>query len=210
MVSIQPITNRRRRPVAKASGRHSFQLDQVYCIDETGGNWITERGEDDIYLGGVAISTTGATKIPYFKVGGFDDRDKKTYRPSRQFTAFSQSVPSAVILVLVEKDSGKQMQGFLDDLVKQNQTMLVKAANQAKKNVGAGAGESDLESEIWAMVIKEGLKLAKDVFVSWYKSARKDDIFEPKLVAYSRSSAVRVVRFKGHDATYDISYHWAS
>lgn len=193
--------------ISQANGKHGLYLEQVYCIDETGGNWVTERGADDIYLGGVSLGINGASKIPYFKVGGFDDRDKKIYNPSKLFAPFDQGGASAVIFVLVERDSGDQMEGFLNDLVKQNQTLFSQVMHRIKgAHNFTQDQEDDLKKQILIEVAKEAAKLIKN----WIVASRKDDIFEPQIVQYSSSTAVQTVRFTGHNATYDISYRWSN
>ena len=207
MVSIFPS----RPAIAKASSKHRLVIEKVHCIDETGGNWFTERGKDDIYLGGVSLSLNGVEKISYFKVGGFDDGDKRTYRPAKEFATFDQGGNSAVIMVLVEKDAGKQMQSVLDDLVKENQNALNQSIRQFQNKPGFDLGNpdsGDVGSQIWSMLIREAILLTRDALIKWYKKALRDEIFRPQTIFYSSSSAVKKMRFTGYKGTYDVYYRW--
>lgn len=201
------------RAIAKAKGKHRLVIEQVHCIDETGGNWFAERGEDDIYLGGVSLSLKGVEKIPYFKVGGFDDGDKRTYKPAREFASFNQGGRSAVTLVLVEKDAGKQMESVLNDLVKENQSALSQSIRQFQNDPTFDPSDpdsGDISSQIWAALIREAILLAKDALVKWYEKALRDEIFQPQTVFYSSSSITQKIRFTGYKGTYDIYYRWTA
>lgn len=207
-----------------AANQLELRIHNVKCIDETGGNRVTEWGSDDIYLGGTAVLMKGpiptVVKIPYFKVGQFDDGDRKTYSPPKPFTEFSLrnsgSFPRnyAVSLVLVEKDSGDQMNEFLNDLAEKQQEAIIKTYRKA-----AASGQEPETEEFWDMVWKEAKDIAKEMLMEWWRSVRKDDIFEPgdasiKVTSVNQTwngkpnSPVSKLTYKGHNAHYEIAYDW--
>lgn len=207
MVSIIPS----RRAVAKASGRHRLVIEKVYCVDETGGNWFAERGKDDIYLGGVSLSLNGVEKIPYYKVGQFNDGDNRTYEPAREFASFDQGGNSAVVMVLVEKDAGKQMQSVLDDLVKENELARTQSIRQFQNEPGFDWDDlegGDLSSQIWSALMKEAIALTKKALIKWYKKSLRDEVFQPKTIFYSNSSGRQKMYFTGYKGTYVVYYRW--
>lgn len=201
-----------------------LRVHNVKCIDETGGSRVTEWGSDDIYLGGTAVvlkyPIPSVVQVPYFKVGQFDDDDRKTYDPPKTFSTFdlrkSSSFPRnyAVSLVLVERDSGDQMNEFLNALAEKQQEAVVKAYQLAKSK-----GQEAETEEFWNFVWDEAKNIVKELLLDWWRSVRKDDIFEPgnATIAIASlnhnwngkpNSPVSKLTYKGHNATYEVSYDW--
>lgn len=196
----------------------ALRIHRVKCVDETGGNRFTELGEDDIYLGATMTDMAARTvaQVPYFKVGGFDDGDVKTYSPPRQILAFNlldgRPFPRGygATLVLVERDSGDQMGPFLEELATREREQLRGSFSAFKKarsrEPSADEGES-LWREAWEQLVKPALK-------EWWRSVQKDDIFEPIAVSIRVASAGSIsgppttITYKGHNATYQITYDW--
>jgi hypothetical protein len=195
-----------------------LRIHRVKCVDETGGNRFTELGEDDIYLGATMTDMAARTvaQVPYFKVGGFDDGDVKIYNPPRQILAFNltdgRPLPRGfgASLVLVERDSGDQMGPFLEELAAREREQLRSAFSAFKRSnnrePSADEGES-IWREAWESFVKPALK-------EWWRSVQKDDIFEPIAVSLQLSSLRQIgapastITYKGHSATYTISYDW--
>ena len=93
----------------------SLRVHSVKCIDETNGAWAERFGNDEIWLGGYTISSTGDTQpiAPSEVYAGFDDGDVKVFEPPRVFhtftpalVGFSFSLHSPVILLLLTFSAG--------------------------------------------------------------------------------------------------------
>ncbi len=196
----------------------SLRVREVKCVDETGGNRFTEIGKDDIYLAAVTLdSQYRVRKIPPFKVGGFDDGDKKTYSPPKAVASFdlpNDRFPHNVLvnLVLIEKDSGNQIDPFLDKLAAKTKAAADDARAKAKAKadaVGGTAKADDGDSGIWKAVVEVLVVVGKEIF----KEIRKDDIFPPVPIRGTFTSPKvdgreYVATFKGHDGHYRVTYDW--
>jgi hypothetical protein len=196
----------------------ALRVHRVKCVDETGGNRFTELGEDDIYLGATMtdLAARTVTQAPYFKVGGFDDGDVKTYNPPRQILAFSlidgRPFPRgfSASLVLVERDSGDQMGPFLEELARKEREQL-RAAFTAFKRAQNREPTAEEGESIWREAWDE---LVKPALMEWWRSVQKDDIFEPIAVSIQLAAARQIadrpttITYKGHSATYEVTYDW--
>lgn len=153
-----------------------FKINKVQCLDETGG--IFELGMDDIYLAAVTVDARNKEVglVPAFKVGKFNDGMDKTYNPPHDLVTFpnlSEGVfPKGfmVFLVLIEKDSGNEIEPFLQSLVEQ-----AKAQINAPKLAAVGV------DDVVMVLIKELAEFLKEK----YMESRKDDIFSPETVKIS-------------------------
>jgi hypothetical protein len=201
-----------------AFNKLALRIHRVKCIDETGGNRFTELGEDDIYLGATMTDLAARTvaQVPYFKVGGFDDGDVKAYSPPRQILAFALNDGRAfprgygASLVLVERDSGDQMGPFLEELARREREQL-RASFAAFKRAQNREPSAEEGESLWREAWEE---LVRPALMEWWRSVQKDDIFEPIAVSLQVASASRIsgplstITYKGHSATYEITYDW--
>jgi len=157
------------------SEKLTFRIHKVRCTDETGGKFQEKFGKDDIFLAAVAIGADKSVKIiPAFHVGQFDDKTEKRFSPPRPLVEFDLSngrsfpKPYMVKLVLIERDSGKNIKPFLDNLAKETKVVMKKA--------DALAGGQEEESSEW---LKTLIEIGKAITTELVKEARKDDIFPP-------------------------------
>jgi hypothetical protein len=186
-------------------------LHEVKAIDETGGNWWTERGSDEIYLGATTVDESGDTEqISAFKVGDFDDGDVKTFSPPKLFASFDLREGTEypkdyfVTLVLAEKDQGG-LPDFINELF-----------NQIKAKITEYLQSKGPKGLIIALAINYVLGKAFE----WFKDIWEDDIFPPNTVTVGiKASTYRfdggttespeaIATFKAHDGTYTVTYSW--
>lgn len=206
-----------------------LRLHEVKCIDETNPEW---PGSDEIGLGGVAVSDTGATtQISEFMVGtNFDDGDRKRYSPARNFYTFSLNnvtypADFMVAIAMAEKDSGG-LSGFIRDLweaIKDHVGAVLAAVGAAAgAAIGAGVGGTlgtAIGGPLGTIIgIVAGAILG--ALVGWLISVLQDDIFRPQSVALrlptpdatfsggSLSSPQHSVTFNDHGGTYRVYYSW--
>ncbi|QLQ30464.1 MAG: hypothetical protein HZT40_01250 [Candidatus Thiothrix singaporensis] len=65
----------------------NLNIHKVVCVDEIGGEWEEKFGNDEIYLGGVTISSSNIGKVDPFEIyADFDDGEVQEYNPPRVFT----------------------------------------------------------------------------------------------------------------------------
>lgn len=211
-----------QQPIAAAAlglpatvSRLELRLHQVKCIDETNGLFGSERGEDEIKLGGTSVDETGDTKkIAAFLVSSdFDDGDRKVYTPPRQFTWFNlkegRGFPKTyhVTFVLAEADMGG-IGDFLNGLLQKLQSMIEEAL---APDVGIKVA-NDAIAKVVHFVVDRIFGLIRNVW--------SDDLFEPvtasvhiaslnqRFAGGKTDSPEFVARFKGHGGEYVLVYDW--
>jgi hypothetical protein len=127
-------------PEAVTWDKISLQFIRIACIDETNGWFDTEKGSDEISVGGAVLDSDGNTSAvaPVDLGGSWDDRDVRDLVPARSITGYSmrggRTFPRTlfVTLVLVERD-GSGMQDIIDKVV-------AKIAEEAKTSLAALLG----------------------------------------------------------------------
>jgi hypothetical protein len=198
-----------------------LRLRELHAQDETNTGW-TEWGSDDMYLGAVALELRGPQQKPTvhrivpFKVGVFDDGDRKRYQPPRLFdnygfgpNVFPKNI--AVTFVLAEVDEGDTLNGFFAELHEQ----MEEQEQKIKADIAAGGAPTSEgeESSFWAEALETAVKIGNFVYEQW----KGDEIFEPQVVTFSldsdahrwdgsRTSPPQEVRFRGHGGTYVLTY----
>jgi len=201
----------------------SLRVHRVKCVDETGG-WLAEKvGNDEIYLGGFAVTNQNGDTVkiaPVSIYGGFDDGDVKVFNPPKVFHTIN--IPAsggwpktfAVGLVLIEKDAGgmvgavTQIANFFEEKLKEK---LAQSAVAGAVPILAG------------VLLKQAIIAIAPAVLSYVKSAIfaafSDEIFTPNLVtvdipsanftwAGSMDSAEKTVEFRDHSGTYQLTYDW--
>lgn len=203
---------------------YKLRLRELYAKDET-NTAGTEWGSDDMYVGGAGIELRGPSlkptvhKINPFKVGSFDDGDRKKYQPARELADFglgSGVFPKHITftLFIAERDRGADLNKFYEDLCKE---MDNKAAS-IKADIASGAmpaGEQD-KKNYWI----EAAKVIVDFSIQVYKTWKGDEMFVPQVVNIiipnesfrwngSDTSREEVLDFKGHGGHYILKYDWS-
>ena len=199
-----------------------LRLHELFAQDETNTGW-TEWGSDDMYLGGVALELRGPDKkptvhkMPFFKIGTFDDNDRETFDPPRTFdnygfgpNVFPKDV--AVTFILAEKDEGNTMNKVLDELHEriEDEAAQIKA-DQADD--GKGEGEGGNGGIPWGAVVAAVTKAIDAVYDKW----KGDEVFEPQQLEFSMesedhrwngnpTSPVETIDFRGHGGHYTLKY----
>jgi len=198
-----------------------LRIRELFAKDET-NTLGTEFGSDDMYLGAVALEQRGTAKhtvqlLPFKtlgEIGEFNDGDRKTYTPPKMLfnfgfgkTVFPKNI--AITYILVEKDSGKTMKPFLNDIhqaVKTKADQLLLAGKQDE------AGGEDID---WVEVAKTVKKVVEKVYDKW----APDEIFTPQVVSFSINAASHrwngkptspenQINFKAHGGHYILKYDW--
>jgi hypothetical protein len=165
-----------------------------------------------------AAGTT--TKIPEFKLGTFDDKEKKVFTPPRRLALFNLNAGKgfpkshAVTLVLAEKDQG----GTLSKVVAGLQD---KVEDQVKKHLGAAVGAAIGATGGPAGIAVGALagEAATQAFGA-LKNIVGDEVFPPKTVNIAINSLEHrfqggatdspeaVLVFKAHKGTYRLVCDW--
>ena len=202
------------RVVSPPITRLDFRLREVRAVDETGGNFITEIGADDIALSGTSVDETGDVhKIPRRFIGEFNDGDVRRYRQPLLFTDFNVREggdvwPKSyfVTLVLAEEDNGG-LPDFINELYEK---IKGKIASTLASIGGAIFGP-----------IGAAIGYVVGQIIDWILDWWNDDIFPPRTVwariggpharfsGGQRVSDPRLARFSGHDGLYHLTYDWA-
>jgi hypothetical protein len=198
----------------------SLQFVRVACLDETNGFLGTEKGSDEISIGGAALDSDGNTSaIAPIDLGGqWDDDDVRDLVPATSVTGYSmrggRTFPRAlfVTLVLVERD-GSGMQDIIDKIV-------AKVAEEAKTSLTAllAAAAGGAAGGPVGALIGLAVGYAIDRIVDKITRAWEDDVFIPQTVradipsrqamfAGRRTSPSAVVRFRG-PGEYACRYQW--
>lgn len=200
------------------SKRLGLRIHKVRCVDETNPEWL---GDDEIALGGTTVDETGdAKKVAEFGVrNDFDDGEQKVYAPPREFVWFNLSEgdkwPKSyfVTLVLAEKDMGG-LADFLNKLLDKVKGEVVSALSAA---LGAAIGASG--GPVGAIIGAVVGWVVGQVF-EWLKAWWSDDVFSPRTVSLSLSSAnatfaggakdspESTLTYKGFGGTYTVTYDW--
>lgn len=181
--------------------RLQLQLQRVVCIDETNGLFGSERGNDEIELGGVALDgTTNIGKVGPFGLGDFNDGTRRDFprKPMFDFQV-GGTFPRAfyATLIMVEADNGNfndTVNAIIDKLAKESIEALTAAIGGA---IGGALGPAG-----FLVGIIVGYVVGK-VF-NFLKAAWEDDPFRPKTIEVIIPSAdatiaqpSRVVKFNG-------------
>jgi hypothetical protein len=201
-----------------------LRIHKVQCIDETGGGWGGEWGDDEIYLGGSTVDETGDVgKVAQFKVGDFNDGTVKTYSAPKRFAAFGLREGSEwpkqyfATMVLAEKDAGG-FSDFIDNLVRKVKDELITYLSAAGATLGALAGGGAPGALAGALLgALAGFVINKifDALRAWWG----DDIFRPITVwtsipslsarwAGKTDSPQGRVTWRGHNGEYRLWYDW--
>lgn len=199
-----------------------LRIRELFALDET-NTAGTEFGSDDMYLGAVALERRGTAKhtvqlLPFKtlgEIGEFDDGDRKRYNPPKMLFnfGFGKAVfpkDIVVIFVLVEKDSGKTMGPFLDEVHQTVKTKADQLLAAAKQDDPTGAGGMD-----WVLIAKAVWEAAQFVYREW----SPDEIFEPQRVTLSiqseshrwngkATSPELTLNFKDHGGHYVLKHDW--
>jgi len=199
-----------------------LRIRELFALDET-NTAGTEFGSDDMYLGAVALERRGTAKhtvqlLPFKtlgEIGEFDDGDRKQYNPPRMLfnfgfgkTVFPKDI--VVIFVLVEKDSGKTMGPFLNEVHQAVKTTADQLLAAAKQDDASAAGGMD-----WVLIAKAVWEAAQFVYREW----SPDEIFEPQRAVLSihseshrwngkATSPELALGFKDHGGHYVLKYDW--
>ena len=213
----------------KAIKSVELKLHRVKCVDETGSNWFTERGSDEINMGGVTLDNKEIiSQIKEFKVGNFDDGTNKLYNPPkilRTFTGQGSTYPKIFTgyISLAEKDSGG-FSSFISDLYKaikdELDVIIVALGVAAGAIIGGNLGGTlgSLAGPIGTVIgIAAGAVLG--AVISWLVNAFKDDIFTPQMSMLSvdlsnpgsgtvKNSPISTLTYREHDATYKVDVSW--
>lgn len=192
------------------STKLSLRVLRVKCVDETNGSFVERFGNDEIALGGFAISQNGDTvQIPTTSIyPSFDDGDVKVFNPPKIFYTFPSQAnfprEFGVGLVLIEKDNGGS-----GDAIK---NMTDKVKDLIKAALPAAGG-----------VLGIAINVVFGPFVTWFinkiVNAINDDLFPPKIVTVkipsaafnwsgSNHSAEKTLRISGHQGIYELTYDW--
>jgi hypothetical protein len=200
----------------------TLRVHKVKCVDETGG-WLAEKaGNDEIYLGGFAVTHQNGETVkinPISIYPHFDDGDVKVFNPPLQFhtinLANAEAWPRtyAVGLVLVERDRG----GMVEAVTKIADFFEVKLKERLAAPQPAAA------ALIPAALLKQAIVFVAPILFTHVKNviirAFEDEIFTPQIATLDLpdkdftwsgrpDSAEKTVRFSGHDGTYDLTYDW--
>jgi hypothetical protein len=200
-------------PARPAITRLDLRLREVRAVDETGGNFITEIGADDIALSGTSVDETGDVhKLPRRFIGEFDDGDVRRYRHPLLLTDFNVREggnvwPKSyfVTLVLAEEDNGG-LPDFINELYEK---VKGKIASTLASIGGTFFGP-----------IGAAIGYVVGQIIDWILDWWNDDIFPPRTVwariggpharfGDGRVSGPRLARFSGHDGLYHLTYDWA-
>ncbi|SNR66138.1 hypothetical protein [Blastococcus mobilis] len=188
----------------------SLQFIRVACIDETNGLFGTEKGSDEISIGGALLDTDGRTnKVSPVDLGGsWDDGDVRDFKPPKSILGYSMrgglTFPRNIFitLLLVERD-GNGMQEIINKIV-------AKVAEEAKQSLTAllaGAVGAAVGGPVGALI---GLAVgyAVDKIIDKILHLWDDVAFIPKTIEAlipsrqsmfrgSQTSSSSVVRFRG-------------
>jgi len=205
-----------------ANRKLELRLHKLVCVDETNapGPIHMEPGSDEMALSGITVDASGRTgKIPEFRVGAFDDNEKKVFSPPRRLATFdlpaAKGFPEtfAATLVLAEKDHGglsklvDGLEGRVKGEIKERLGTLVGAA------VGSVGGPAGMAiGAIAGTAVDEAFgKLAKLV---------GDDVFPPRTAEVTLQSPEHrfkggaldspefLLEYKAHGGTYRLVCDW--
>jgi hypothetical protein len=198
-----------------------LRLRELHARDET-NTAGTEWGSDDMFVGAVALELRGPQQKPIvhriapFKVGEFDDGDRRRYTPPRLFdnygfgpNVFPKNI--AVTFVLAEVDEGDTLNSFFETLYEE----MEEQEQKIKGDIAAGGGPTSAAStsSFWAAAAEAAVKIANAAYEKW----KGDEIFEPQVVRFSldsddhrwngrTTSPPQEVLFRGHGGTYVLTY----
>lgn len=162
-------------------GYIQFNLNEVYCIDETDGFLGSEAGEDEIYLSGFGVDEKGATQswkkradngssqeVASFKVANFEEGSStkrvKTYAPALNLLKFPihDSFPLTVTntLILIESDDE-------GDLAKEAKKLVDKAKAWCNDNVAKEVAKIPLLTEAMKKQIASWIDKAVADVLDW-------------------------------------------
>lgn len=201
-----------------------LRLREVYAKDET-NTLGTEWGSDEIYVGGAGLELRGTAnpvvhKIEPFKVGSFDDGDRKTYSPPRELADFGLGdtvFPKGIMitLFLAEHDGGDDIKNLYKKLCEE----VEKLSQQLKTDMASDAEpESEIEQKMnWVRYTEKAWKAANFVYNQW----KGDEIFPPQQVNAvieseqhrwngERVSREEILTYQGHGGHYILKYDWAA
>jgi hypothetical protein len=162
----------------------ALRLHRVYCDVET-----NELGNDDIFMGGVAIDANGKTaKAKAWKVGTFgsdkgDHRDKR-YSPPKTLWTFtlpnSTGWPKSFLfnLILCEEDWGgfaEELQKILEKVTAYVKKELEKALAGALAGAGVGATLAGVVGAVIGLVVG----FVVGALAAWITDVADDDLFVP-------------------------------
>ncbi len=196
-----------------------LRLHKVKCNDETNPEWL---GDDEIALGGTAVSATGlTTKINEFVVkNNFDDGEQKVYSPPKQIKQFNLlegiDWPKYyfVTLVLAEKDMGG-LADFLNELLDSVKAQVISALASA-----LGAVIGTVSGGIVGAIIGAAVGYIVGLVWEWLKSWWSDDIFSPVTASVAipaanynwpngkTDSPEYTAVFSGYGGKYTVTYDW--
>lgn len=202
-----------------------LRVHRVTCVDETGGGWGGEWGDDEIDFAATIIDENAdVEKVPRVHVADFaKDGDIKQYAPPMRALTFDlreggDSWPKSyfAVLVLAERDQG-DFPEWLNSLVTQLRgevaEYLITAGGAAIGSLGGPVGTA------LGAVIGEAVNYCLDKVLDYLRAWWGDDVFPPVTVSVEIPSAnatwngksdspEAVAVFAGHDGRYDVTYDW--
>jgi hypothetical protein len=204
-----------------------YRIERVKCADETNPEW---PGDDEIAMGGVAVSHNGSTsKVNQFMVADdFDDNEVKVYTdPGKLFHRFDLTGSGAwprtysTVVMLAEKDGS----GFADAINTVWQKVKADVLKVIEKAVG-GVLTGYLGAAL-AEAIGKAVAWLVGVFFDWLFELFQDDLFDPGTHyvympnryewMYKNASdygwtnfraPTGTFTFNGHGGSYKVNVHW--
>lgn len=173
----------------------ALDIIRLVCIDETGGDWGGEWGEDEMRFGAVITENDKSTTlVADQKIGDFDDGDVVEYpNPNTIFTAtlnadYTQPKIFTATLALAEEDNGGFAE-WLEALYKAIQADLELIFTAIGAAAGAWIGAkiggvlgTAVKGPIGA-VIGALIGLIVGALVGFIVGTLKDDMFPPQMTA---------------------------
>ncbi len=156
-----------------------LKLDKVYCMDETGTDFI---GSDEIDLGGIAVDETGDTsKISAFRVSSdFDTGETKDFSPDKTLVQFGvveggENWPKVyrVTLTMAERDWG-DFPSWIGKLYEKVKGRLKEYLSVAIAGVGGAIG--GILGTLVGAVAGWVVGWIVDNVIGWVQSLWEDDI----------------------------------
>ncbi len=187
-----------------------FRLDKVYCVDETGADWM---GSDEIDMGGTSVDETGEVKkINSFRIShDFDTGETKNFSPDKQVTWFNVTEGAdnwpkvfRVTLALVERDWG-DFPGWLEKLYDKTKSRVKSYLTAVMDRVGGAVGGAvgALVSAVSGWVIG----WVVDNAIGWIKSLWEDDLIGSK--TFTLTHAGPRATFNGSARSGTLSMTWS-
>ncbi|KIG19469.1 Sporulation protein [Enhygromyxa salina] len=167
-----------------------FMLDKVYCIDETGTDWL---GSDEIDMGGTSVDETGdVKKISAFAVShDFDTGEYRNFNPDKNVHSFSvleggDNWPKVyrVTLAMVERDWG-DFPAWIGELYNKAKSRVKEYLAGIAAGVGAAVG-GPLGALVGA-VAGWVVGWVVDNLIGWITTLWEDDLIGSKTFTFTHA-----------------------